>query len=78
MPRVTHVVPLPDYRLALTFEDGTRGEVSLADRLFGPLFEPLRDPARFREVGVDRFGAVCWPNHADLAPDALYRQVRSA
>ncbi|MGH9368479.1 MAG: DUF2442 domain-containing protein, partial [Thermoanaerobaculia bacterium] len=24
------------------------------------------------------FGAVCWPNGADLAPDALYRELHGA
>lgn len=44
MPRVTHVEAKADYVLAVTFDDGTHGEISLADRLFGPMFEPLKDP----------------------------------
>jgi Protein of unknown function (DUF2442) len=39
------------------------------------MFEPLRDQAMFARVTVDDFGAVCWPNGADLAPDALYRTI---
>ena len=49
--------------------------MSWASRLFGPMFEPLKKPAFFELARVDEFGAVCWPNDADLAPDALYRQV---
>lgn len=75
MRRVTNVEAKPEYTLAVTFDDGTYGEVCLADRLFGPMFEPLKDPEFFAQVRVDKFGAVCWPNHADLAPDALYRKV---
>ena len=78
MEAVTSVRPLDDYRLEVTFDDGTSGVVSLKDRLFGPVFEPLRDPAKFRQVSVDEFGAVCWPNGADLAPDALYERLRAA
>jgi hypothetical protein len=78
MQAVVSVRPLDNYQLELTFEDGTSGVVSLKDRLFGPVFEPLRDPALFRQVSVDEFGAVCWPNGADLAPDALYEKLRAA
>lgn len=39
------------------------------------MFEPLRDPEFFFQVKVDDFGAVCWPNGADLAPDALYQKL---
>ena len=75
MRRVTSVETRPEYILAVTFDDGTRGEVSLADRLFGPMFEPLKDPGFFAQARVDEFGAVCWPNDADLDPDALYRKI---
>ncbi|WP_217411421.1 DUF2442 domain-containing protein [Marinobacterium ramblicola] len=75
MHRVTSVQTKPGYTLALAFEDGTQGEISIADRLFGPMFEPLKDPEFFALARVDEFGAVCWPNDADLAPDALYRKI---
>ncbi len=74
MSRLVDVKPKPNYTLVLIFDDGTQGEISIADRLFGPMFEPLKDAAFFAQVQVDEFGAVCWPNGADLAPDALYRQ----
>jgi hypothetical protein len=77
MQVVATVRPLDNYQLEVTFDDGTNGVVSLKDRLFGPVFEPLRDPAMFRQVTVDEFGAICWPNGADLAPDALYEQLRA-
>lgn len=75
MPRVKEVRAKPGYRLELLFEDGTQGEICLKDRLFGPMFEPLKDPELFVQARVDEFGAVCWPNGADLAPDALYREI---
>lgn len=77
MHRVVSVIALDRYQLDVAFEDGTRGVVCLADRLFGPVFEPLRDDLLFRQVFVDEFGVPCWPNGADLAPDALYERVRS-
>ena len=61
MQYVVSARPLDDFQLEVTFDDGACGVVSLKDRLFGPVFEPLRDPAFFRLVCVDEFGAVCWP-----------------
>jgi hypothetical protein len=78
MQRVISVTPLDGFGLNITFDDGLRGTVSMRDRLFGPVFEPLRDEAAFRQVFVDEFGAVCWPNGADLAPDALYERIHNA
>jgi len=78
MQIVVSVRPLDDFQLEVRFDDGTCGVVSLKERLFGPVFEPLRESALFRQVSVDEFGAVCWPNGADLAPDALYERIRSA
>jgi hypothetical protein len=39
------------------------------------VFEPLRDEAVFRQVTIDDDGAVCWPNGADLVPDAIHREL---
>lgn len=75
MDRVSAVSPLPDYHLSVEFADGTRGVVALKDRLFGPMFEPLKEVEMFQKVFVDEFGAVCWPNGADLAPDGLHRRI---
>lgn len=59
--------------IEVTFDDGTRRRVNLESRLNGPAFEPLRDPAFFARVAVDReLGTVVWPNGADLAPEFLY------
>jgi len=77
MWRVVKVEALPGFRLAVEFADGVHGVVDLSRELWGPVFEPLRDPARFAEVGIDELGAVCWPNGADLAPDALHRELAS-
>ena len=73
MYKVVSVEARPEYTLFLVFDDGTQGEVSIADRLFGSVFEPLRNIDFFERVQIDPYGAVYWPNDADLAPDALYR-----
>ncbi len=69
---VKRVQPYGGFELEIEFTDGLRGRLDVSQRLFGPVFEPLRDYKLFEQVYVDQFGAVCWPNGADLAPDALY------
>ncbi len=73
--KVVRVTPLPDYRLQVEFQDGVTGTVDLSADLHGEMFEPLRDTALFDGVRVDEFGAITWPNGADLAPDALYAEI---
>ncbi len=76
MQRIVEVKPAPGYVLEIVFSDGAFGKVDLSDRLFGPMFEPLLDQNVFNKVQIDEFGAICWPNGADLAPDALYQTIR--
>lgn len=76
MEKVIRAKPLDGYRIEVEFSDGLKGIVSLEDRLFGPMFEPLRDEAFFKQLCVDEFGVICWPNGADLAPDALYAKLQ--
>jgi uncharacterized protein DUF2442 len=75
MPRVKRVVALPQYRLHVAFDDGVSGTIDLSDELEGEVFRPLRDEAVLRQVTADEFGAVCWPNGPDLAPDAMHSRL---
>jgi len=78
--RVVAVTALPDWRLAVEFTDGTRGEVDLSDFVMAAdagVFIPLRDPAFFAQVHVVH-GAVTWPGELDMAPDAMYDTIRAA
>lgn len=77
MEKVAKVKALSGYRLDVEFTDGVRGIISLKTRLFGPVFEPLKNPDYFSKATVDEFGAICWPNGADLAPDAIYQRLKS-
>jgi hypothetical protein len=68
--------PVRDHVVWLKFEDGSEGEVDLASELWGPVFEPLKDPEYFRRLTVAEYGTIAWPNGADLAPEFLYDRVR--
>jgi hypothetical protein len=79
LPHVTSVEPLDGYRLRLTFDDGVVGVVDLSEELWGPMFEPLRDPTVFAQVRVDvEMGTVVWPNGADLDPCTLHAEVAAS
>ncbi len=78
MERIIHLEARPPYRLYVEFDDGVRGELDMAGRLNGPVFEPLRDPAFFARVQLDEYGVPSWPNGADIAPDALHDRLAGA
>jgi hypothetical protein len=75
---VTAVEVIGEYRLRLTFDDGTVGNVDFTGREWtGPMFEPLRDPEFFAQVFVDHDGGtIAWPNGLDFAPEPLYEEAR--
>lgn len=76
--RVAEVRALPGYRLSVRFNDGTAGDVDMATVLTSGgdgVFAPLKDATVFARVDVV-LGAVTWPGDLDLAPDAMYREIR--
>ena len=63
---------ITDFKIWVSFDDGTTGEVDLKDSLNGPVFEPLKNVEVFAKVSVDpELETVVWPNGADLAPEFL-------
>jgi hypothetical protein len=76
---VIEVTPLRGHLLHVRFIDGTAGEVDLRPMIFGAnpgVFEPLQDESQFRAVYIDA-GVVTWPGELDLAPDAMYDEIRA-
>lgn len=74
---VTEVEVVAEYRLRLTFGDGTSGEVDFAEREWNGVFAPLSDPHFFEQVRIDpAAGTIAWPNGVDMAPEPLYEQAR--
>jgi Protein of unknown function (DUF2442) len=71
--RIETVEPVDGYVLRLVFSDGYTRDVDIESELWGPVFEPLRDPEIFRQVAVDNeLGTIVWPNGADMDPDVLH------
>ena len=76
-PRIANAHYVADFRIWMQFSDGARGEVDLADELSGPIFEPLRDLAFFRQLRLNpELRTVVWPNGADFAPEFLRARLR--
>jgi hypothetical protein len=71
---ITKAKVVDSYSLELTFDNGVQKRVNLRPELYGPIFEPLRDPSFFAKAFVDPDSrTVTWPNGADFAPDYLYQ-----
>lgn len=68
---------LRGHTLWLKFRDGTAGEIDLTNELNGPVLEPLRDVALFKQFSVHpEFRTLVWPNGADIAPEFLHDNVK--
>ncbi len=77
-PRIVQVRHIEAYRLELTFTNGERAELDLADRIVGRggVFAPLEDVDFFKKVKVDpEIGTLVWPNEVDFCPDVLYSEA---
>ncbi len=76
--RVIEVRTLPGYCLLVRFVDGMTGEVDLSRLVINDnagIFAALRDPALFAKAYVE-YGVVVWPGEIDLAPDAMYDEIK--
>ena len=61
--RIKGLTVLPDYRLALTFNDGSQGIADLPTLRTAKhcgVFEALKDPDVFAQARLE-FGVVTWP-----------------
>jgi hypothetical protein len=74
---VVAVEPVSPLELVVRFEDGTEGRVRFEASHLSGVFEPLKAPEVFRQARVEA-GAVTWPGDIDLAPDAMYREIKSS
>ena len=78
--RVASVEALPGYRLRVRFLDGLDGVVDMSALIASPnagVFALLADSEAFNRASV-AFGAVCWPCGLDIAPDAIYAEIKAS
>jgi hypothetical protein len=75
---VTQVTAHPGFRLSVKFIDGTTGDVLMEQRALresAGVFTALADPKAFAKVFAED-GAVTWEDGLDLAPDAMYDEIK--
>jgi hypothetical protein len=73
--RIAEARVLDDHAILVRFTDGLEGVVRFSPDFFQGVFSHLCDPVKFREVAVVD-GAVTWPGGLDLAPDAMYQDIK--
>lgn len=73
---VVDVMPIAPLALEVRFADGTSGRVRFEASHLTNVFAPLGNSDSFRQVRLDA-GAVVWPGDIDLAPDAMYEEIRA-
>lgn len=77
--RVTKVKVVGPFRLNVSFVDGVSGIVDMTELVHSPeagVFAALADPEVFSQAFV-LYGAVTWPGEIDLAPDAMYDEIKA-
>ncbi|MGM0498568.1 MAG: DUF2442 domain-containing protein [Bacteroidota bacterium] len=77
--RVQQLKVLPEYMLFVRFLDGLEGYVNMKKFLFSDragVFAELRDFQKFSGATI-LYGAVTWPGEIDIAPDAMYEQIKA-
>jgi hypothetical protein len=76
--RLTKVTPIPNYTLKVEFFDGTHGTVEMSRLIMGNnngVFKALKEINLFNQVYL-AYGVVTWPGEIDLAPDAMYTEIK--
>jgi len=71
MIRVSRVKALDDFSLELLFSDGRQKSFDMKPFLDYPVFQPLKDLAKFKDVRI-AYGTVQWGGEQDMSPDTLY------
>ncbi len=78
--RVVSVEALRGYRLRVRFLDGLEGVVDMSELVSSQnagVFAALVDSEAFNRAFVE-LGAVCWPGGLDIAPDAIYAEIKAS
>ncbi len=76
--RIREIKALPDFCIDVVFIDGLRGRIDLSQYIISPragVFACLQDQNLFNQAFLN-YGALTWPGEIDLAPDAMYEEIR--
>ena len=63
--------PLPDYKVAVVFNNGQSGIFDCRYLLEYEMSAALADYSLFNQVRAEH-GTLCWPNDIDVAPETVW------
>jgi hypothetical protein len=69
---VTSAEHVNDFKIRVSFNDGSVKTVNLEKHLDKPVFHPLKDKTFFKKFRLNPF-TIEWENGADFSPEFLYR-----
>jgi hypothetical protein len=74
---VIEVHSIAPRELSVRFEDGLNGVLAIDISFCTGVFDPLRND-RLLASAYASDGVLVWPNGLDLAPDTMYREIKSS
>lgn len=79
MVKVVELKALDDYKLWVSFSDGTEGIRDYSHMIAqgGTMVEPLKDQLFFKKAFIS-FGVPSWPNGFDVDAINLHREMEKA
>ena len=75
MRKLTEAKAEDGFRVALRFDDGTRGVADLSDLAGRGVFAAWSMPSQFESLAIGTAGELTWTCGVDLCADALYLRV---
>ena len=77
-PKLLSARYVSEYRIHVAFEGGCEGTIDLQRELWGPVFEPLKQVAKFKRFRLnEELNTIEWPETgADLAPEFLFESAQ--
>jgi len=77
-PRVRSATAIDDHTLLVEFDNGEKKIYDVSPLLNKRMFAPLRNPALFKAVNVEKGGyAVVWNNEIDISEYELWSHGQS-
>jgi len=77
MVRLISITARPGYRLFLTYQDGTSGEIDLSQDVRKGVFSVLRDSSFFETVHIGSHGQIQWTEDLEICPEAVYQELKN-
>ncbi len=75
-PTATKAVPMTDFWLRVSFDNGETKDFDVKPYIRGNWYGELSDPTYFKSVFVNGY-TVEWANGQDICPDELYYNAQA-